>query len=442
MKSRLLSLAAAATLLATAANLAAEDDVTAENPLIPPLFSIDPNSPEVSGGLLLPGDVLWPGADPYLPEIVIPAENLSLFDPNDNVDALALGALDVGWEDTFVAIFSVDRPAIGGVPPDPNLVALGFPFNVQDQAAKNQAAADAFMSLFLLNRFGPIPPKGSRAANNTLVINQGDAGGVHFVLSPQTLSPSVVNPPGSPQSDVDGAAGAQPPPPRRALGSRTGRQPPHDPILFSLSAGSPSLLTLPGTGSGADIYIDFDPNHPGDELLYVEPFLLGLVPDDDIDAMIVFEDGDFHHFTPGSDQVVFSLDPNSPTLGLFGFGPGDLLMSWGGGTFEPYCPATLLGLEPTDDNLNMLDYVLCDDIMSCVCDWAIGYVNACVGDINGDGRVDLADLAILLSCYGLCQGDPGYVPEADLEPDGCVNLADLAILLTHYGEICPGTPGA
>ncbi len=434
MKSRLLSFVATVALLAMAVNLAADDDVTAENPLIPPLFSIDLDSPEVTGGFLLAGDVLWPGGDPSLPEIVIAAENLSLHHPADDVDALALGALGVGWEDTFVAIFSVDRAAVGAVPPDPNLVALGFPFNVQDQAAKDQAASDAFMSLFLLNRFGPLRLKGSRAANNTLVINGGDAGGVDFHLHPAGLSPSLPNPPGSPQSNVNGAAGTQPPPPKGALDDRVGRQPPHEPILFSVSASSPSLFDmLPGTGSGADIYIDFDPNHPASEFLYVEPSLLGLMPADDIDAMIVFESGDFV-FVPGEDQVVFSLTPDSPSLGGV-FGPGDLLSSWGGGFFEPYCPAVLLGLEPTHDNLNMLDYVPCVDVLSCVRDWAIGY-HPCTGDINGDGEVDLADLAILLSCYGSCEGEPGYVPAADLQPDGCVDLADLAILLAHYGETC------
>jgi hypothetical protein len=418
------------------ADVAAEDDVTAENPLIPPLFSIDLASPEVAGGLLLAGDVLWPGADPTLPEVVIPAANLSLFDPTDDVDALALGGLDVGWEDTFVAIFSVDRDAVGAVPPDPNLVALGFPFNVQDQAAKNQAAGDAFMSLFLLNRLGPLPLKGSRAANNTLVINQGDAGGVHFRLSPAGLSPSLPNPPGTPQSDVDGAAGTQPPPPRRTAGGGAKTDGERAaPIFFSLSAGSPSLPTLPGTGSGADVYVDMYPDGPGGEMLYVEPFVLGLVPADDIDALIIFDNGDFV-FSPEADQVIFSLAPDSPSLGGE-FGPGDLFTSWGGGFFEPYCLAPLLGLEPIHDNLNMLDYVLCDDVMSGVRDWAIGFGCGCIGDIDGDGRVDLGDLAILLSCYGLCEGQPGYVPAADLEPDACINLGDLAMLLAHYGEICP-----
>ncbi len=57
----------------------------------------------------------------------------------------------------------------------------------------------------------------------------------------------------------------------------------------------------------------------------------------------------------------------------------------------------------------------------------------CVGDIDGDGDTDQSDLGILLSCYNLCEGDPGYDPAADLNGDGCVNQPDLGIFLGDYG---------
>lgn len=56
------------------------------------------------------------------------------------------------------------------------------------------------------------------------------------------------------------------------------------------------------------------------------------------------------------------------------------------------------------------------------------------GDLDGDGDVDLTDLAELLGAWGTCTGDPGYNPAADLDDDECVGLPDLAILLAHYGE--------
>lgn len=56
------------------------------------------------------------------------------------------------------------------------------------------------------------------------------------------------------------------------------------------------------------------------------------------------------------------------------------------------------------------------------------------GDINDDGDVDLADLALLLRSFLSCEGDFYYDPAADLDDDQCVDLSDLAILLANYGR--------
>ena len=43
-------------------------------------------------------------------------------------------------------------------------------------------------------------------------------------------------------------------------------------------------------------------------------------------------------------------------------------------------------------------------------------------------------LAALLAAYNTCVGDPDYNPDADLDGDGDVDLNDLAGLLAHCGE--------
>lgn len=55
----------------------------------------------------------------------------------------------------------------------------------------------------------------------------------------------------------------------------------------------------------------------------------------------------------------------------------------------------------------------------------------CPADLNGDGEVNGADLAILLGSWGRCAGC-----NADLTEDGAVDGADLAILLGGWGP-CP-----
>jgi hypothetical protein len=56
----------------------------------------------------------------------------------------------------------------------------------------------------------------------------------------------------------------------------------------------------------------------------------------------------------------------------------------------------------------------------------IDLTSSIVGDLNGDGVVDGADLTILLADWG--QPGPG-----DLNDDGTVGGADLTILLANWG---------
>jgi len=59
----------------------------------------------------------------------------------------------------------------------------------------------------------------------------------------------------------------------------------------------------------------------------------------------------------------------------------------------------------------------------------------CLGDLDEDGDVDLADLAELLAHYG-GSGGAAY-GDGDLDCDDDVDLSDLAALLAGYGDSCP-----
>jgi len=62
---------------------------------------------------------------------------------------------------------------------------------------------------------------------------------------------------------------------------------------------------------------------------------------------------------------------------------------------------------------------------------AVGTPKGPIGDLNGNGVVNVSDLLILLGEWGTC-ADPNNCP-ADLNDDGTVNVSDLLILLANWG---------
>jgi hypothetical protein len=65
----------------------------------------------------------------------------------------------------------------------------------------------------------------------------------------------------------------------------------------------------------------------------------------------------------------------------------------------------------------------------------------CPGDVDGDGKVQQPDLAILLSAWQACEGESKWIPAADVykEPGApaCIDQSDLGVLLAQYGVVCP-----
>ncbi|MBI5865315.1 MAG: hypothetical protein HZB38_12560 [Planctomycetes bacterium] len=60
----------------------------------------------------------------------------------------------------------------------------------------------------------------------------------------------------------------------------------------------------------------------------------------------------------------------------------------------------------------------------------------CDGDLNGDGLIDITDLALFLSSFGTAA--PGIpTPCADINGDGLVDISDLALFLSAFGSTCP-----
>jgi hypothetical protein len=67
------------------------------------------------------------------------------------------------------------------------------------------------------------------------------------------------------------------------------------------------------------------------------------------------------------------------------------------------------------------------------------YAFAVVGDVNRDGKVDCADLALLKGSFGKKCGQAGFDPRADLNGDCVVDIRDLAAVARQVpaGTRCP-----
>jgi hypothetical protein len=57
-----------------------------------------------------------------------------------------------------------------------------------------------------------------------------------------------------------------------------------------------------------------------------------------------------------------------------------------------------------------------------------------LGDINGDGTVDIFDAIVLAGAFGSTPSSPNWIPVADLNYDGTVDIFDAIILAGHYGK--------
>ena len=60
----------------------------------------------------------------------------------------------------------------------------------------------------------------------------------------------------------------------------------------------------------------------------------------------------------------------------------------------------------------------------------------CPGDTNGDGSVDMSDLAAVLGAQNSCTGDANYDAAYDLDSSGCIDSDDLDIVLENYNTAC------
>jgi hypothetical protein len=57
-----------------------------------------------------------------------------------------------------------------------------------------------------------------------------------------------------------------------------------------------------------------------------------------------------------------------------------------------------------------------------------------IGDINGDGKVDIQDLILFIKAFGSYPTHPRWNPDADFDSDSKIDIKDLIQLLKNFGK--------
>jgi len=132
-----------------------------------------------------------------------------------------------------------------------------------------------------------------------------------------------------------------------------------------------------------------------------------------------------------------TFDASSTLIGWNGTGPALILSyTWDFGdgnvtvVTEPTVIHTFTNYGQFNVTLTVTDNQgFSDSVMKTVT-----IIERILGDVNGDGKVDLTDLVLVALAYGSVPGDPNWNPDADLNQDGTIGLADLVTVALHYGE--------
>ena len=239
-------------------------------------------------------------------------------------------------DENFSLAFSVDMTSVGN--------GFGGTFRVEHQVFRNHVAGDVFFALPDYSLSGPATP-----ANFHL-----DATGMGATLSMDPcfstnqrdvdLGPNVSRHGiwlDSVYDDIDGLS-------YDILG-------PEGHLLFSISksaAVDPTLSTnLPVDTNGADILM-YEPG--GLITTFAKHSDLGLATDDELDALIVFDDGD--KVFGSKDLILFSLATGSTTLTSMNWSGADVFQVTGDGTISFFSGHGLHGLDRADE-LNALGLI-------------------------------------------------------------------------------------
>jgi len=90
------------------------------------------------------------------------------------------------------------------------------------------------------------------------------------------------------------------------------------------------------------------------------------------------------------------------------------------------CPLHLYDVKLSDSYANAIVFTAHDG--------KYGFIPL-LGDINGDGKIDITDIAIVAIAFGTKPEDKKWDPRADLKPDGIIDIYDVVLVAVNFGKV-------
>ena len=370
-------------------------------------FSLDdnPSAPIAALPGVIPGlgaedefGVTFPGGNPGL----APSPSVPIgFSGDGTLFSGTIGGLQLLPDGAFIDAFSTNHPA-------PTTEKINIDFSVDRltfgigavgvESAAGQAPGDiyrstarftspaAFVGTLVGGPFaGPLPTAGSApVGSNTLLIDDSTFGltvtGVPGVTTPAGIPvpPPIVA--AGTHDNVDGfdhrAQVADPFAPGAGFGVY--------PVASYFAIAPDEAAVVAGT-TAADIFA-LSAGAPGTIPTPYAPFpSLGLIPEDSVDALVMFDSNTLPEFDPldgslataiepGIDYALFSLAPGSATLAFTGLSADDVLFTDFSGAFALYALSTDIGLFPgpgggpafRGDNVDALEIHVPEPATACL----------------------------------------------------------------------------